>query len=170
MCWCSGESLSNTRFTTASLSASSAESSASELPIKKKSIVDLQCCVNVYGASLVAQRLKRLPGMRETQVRSAKWFSYTYILFFFIFPSIMVYHRILNKFPVLYGRTLFIHSMYITASADPRLPVLSPPPPRQPQVCSLRLWVCFHFAAMFICRSLDSMYTWYHMVSISDCA
>ena len=115
MRWCRGESLSNTRFTTASLSASSAKSSVSELPIKKKklSIVDLQCCVNFYGASLVAQRLKRLPGMRETRVRSAKWFSYTYILFFFIFLSIMVYHRTLNKFPVLHGRILlFIHSMY----------------------------------------------------------
>ena len=32
-----------------------------QLKKKKLSIVDLQCCVNFYGASLVAQRLKRLP-------------------------------------------------------------------------------------------------------------
>ena len=44
-----------------------------QLKKKKLSIVDLQCCVNFYGASLVAQRLKRLPGMRETRVRSLGW-------------------------------------------------------------------------------------------------
>ena len=29
--------------------------------------------LNIYWASLVAQRLKRLPGMRETQVQSLGW-------------------------------------------------------------------------------------------------
>ena len=43
------------------------------------SIVDLQCCVSF--------RCK------------AKWFRYTYIYFFFIFFSNMVYHRILNIVP-----------------------------------------------------------------------
>ena len=29
--------------------------------------------IYIFGASLVAQRLKRLPGMRETRVRSLGW-------------------------------------------------------------------------------------------------
>ena len=44
--------------------------------IKNLKIVDLHCCVNFCCI--------------------AKWFSYTYILFFLIFFSIMVYHRKLN--------------------------------------------------------------------------
>ena len=33
----------------------------------------LYCCIYIYRASLVAQRLKRLPAMWETWVRSLGW-------------------------------------------------------------------------------------------------
>ena len=56
-------------------------------------IVDVQCCIKFCYTE--------------------KWFSYIYI-FFFIFFSIMAYHRIVNiVFPMLYSRILlFIHSIY----------------------------------------------------------
>ena len=44
-------------------------------------------------------------------------------ILFFIFFSIMVYDRILNKVPVLYSRSLFIHSVHdMFAFAGPKLP------------------------------------------------
>ena len=102
------------------------------------SIVDLQC-FNFYC--------------------TAKWFSYTYIyiyiyIFFFMFFSIMVYHRILNiVLPVLYSRTLlfthYIHnSLHLLIPNSQSIP---PAPPRQPQFCSLCLWVGFCFVGKFIC-------------------
>ena len=52
-----------------------------EIIFKNWSIFDLQCCVNFCW--------------------TAKWFIYTYVIFtfFFIFFSIMAYHRILNIVP-----------------------------------------------------------------------
>ena len=85
--------------------------------------------------------------------------------FFPIFFSIMVYHRSLNEFPVLYGRILFILSVYNCICWSPM-----PSPSPRPHLAQHRLFsvceVCFCLAAMFICHILDSTYKWYHMVSV----
>ena len=68
---------------------------------------------------------------------------------------------------MLYNRTLCIHPTYSS------LPLLipnscscthsfTPPPPWQPQLCSLSLWVSFCFRDDFYCI-LDSTYKWYHI-------
>ena len=55
---------------------------------------------------------------------------------------------------MLYSRTLFIHSLCNTSqllipqNSNPLLP--NPPPPWQPKICSLHLWVCFCFIDTFI--------------------
>ena len=59
-----------------------------------RSVADLQCCVNFYCR--------------------AKGFSDTYIYtFFFIFFSIMVYHRVLNIVPPAVQEDLVAHPFYI---------------------------------------------------------
>ena len=43
---------------------------------------------------------------------------------------------------------------------------IPPPPPWQPQVCSLCLWVFFCSVDRFICAVLDSTDKWHHMVFV----
>ena len=91
------------------------------------SIVDLQSCVNFCC--------------------TAKWFSYIYVYIFYIPFHYGLSQDIEYSFPVIYSRTLlFIHSIYnslhLLIPNSQSIPPRSPPP-RQPQVCSLCLWVCF---------------------------
>ena len=78
-------------------------------------ILDLQCCVSFW--------------------RRAKWFNYTYIYsifaFFFIFFSIIVYHKILNIVPALHSRAL-LSVLYIAdwlniKICSSQIPILSLP-------------------------------------------
>jgi len=56
--------------------------------------------------------------------------------------------------------------IYQSQVSSPSLPL--PLSPWQPYICSLRLWVCFHFVdKIHLCHSLDSTYKWYHMIFLS---
>ena len=82
---------------------------------------------------------------------SAKWFSYTYICtLFFIFFSIIVYHRILNIVPCAACRILlFLHPMYNSlhllipnsqSNPPPALSPLATNPKSVPYVCNSVFW------------------------------
>ena len=96
------------------------------------SIVDLQCYINFCC--------------------TAKWLSYTYLYtFFFIFLSMMVYHRILNIVPCATQQNLVVHPALYDSLHLLTWNSQSLPPPWQPQACSLCLWVEFCFINKFIC-------------------
>ena len=62
---------------------------------------------------------------------------------------------------MLYSRTLlFIHficsSLYLLIPNSHPSPAL--PPPWQPQVCSLRLWVCLFHRSVHLCHILDAIH------------
>ena len=96
-------------------------------------MVDLHCCVNFC--------------------RKAKLLSYTCI-FFFIFFSFMIFHRILNRSFMLCNRILlFSNPLYnglclLIPNSQYSIPTLHP---LELQVCSLRLRVCFCSVDVFIC-------------------
>ena len=83
---------------------------------------------------------------------TANWVSYIYI-FFFIFFSIVVCHKILTTVPCAYNWILlFIHPIYDSVNLlIPNSQSFPPPPtPWQPQVCTVCLWAWFYFVDMFI--------------------
>ena len=79
--------------------------------------------------------------------------------FFLILSSIMVYTKRLDIVPCAVQKTsLLIHSKchslhLLTPNSSFISHPLPPPPPWQPQVCSLYLWVCFCFVDSFICAT-----------------
>ena len=89
--------------------------------------------------------------------------------FFFIFFSIMVYHRILNMAPCARGTLLSSHSLYnslhlLILNSQSTLP---PPSPHLLGNYSPVLYVCESVSITQIshsCHILDSTYKWYHMV------
>ena len=101
------------------------------------SIVDLQCCIKF--CCLV------------------KWLSYryTYLLFCGLFHYALIHHMILNVVPELYSRIFCSPILHVKVCiCQPQTPNPSHPrsiSPRQPQVCSLYLLVCFHCINMLIC-------------------
>ena len=100
---------------------------------------------------------------------TAKWQSHTYVYVLFLtLSSIMFHHKWLDVV-VLYSRiSLLIHSkcnnLHLLISDCQSIP-LSPPPPRQPQVCSPSPWVSFLWK-LHLCHILNSRDKWYHMVFI----
>ena len=96
---------------------------------------------------------------------------FIYMHFFFIFFSIMVYHKILNIFHcAVYTRTwLFIHSIYNSLHL---LVPSSQSSPSLPTTSLLTTTSLFCMSVSLFCRQihlcciLDPTYKWYHMVPV----
>ena len=88
-----------------------------------------------------------------------------------IFFSIMVYHSILKQFPVLFRRTLFIHSVKTYIFIHNGLYLLIPilPSPWQLQDCSLCDFVCFTDPLVSYFISHVSYIIWYLTYSFLSC-
>ena len=109
--------------------------------------------------SVLISAIQQSDSLRHTHTHTHTH-TYIYIILFHIF-SIIVYHRILIQFSVLYRRTvLFIHSMYCNSlylliAYSPRIP---PCCPWQPQVCSLFCKSVSVLQTVHLCPTLDSTY------------
>ena len=105
-------------------------------------IFDLQCCANFYCTA-------------KRPSHTCKYiYIYIYILFL-ILSSVMFYPK--SEYSSLYC-TVGPHYLSILnvivciyQPQTPSPPHSLPPPPWQPQVYSLYLWVCFYFVCRFIC-------------------
>ena len=103
---------------------------------------------------------QKLPLLRSALI-SCLWLYICFVLgffwpvihiFFFIFFSVMVYHRTLNAVHWALQEDLAVYLLI------PNSQILPPPSPWWPQVCALCLCILFLF-----CRYVDFLSFWLHM-------